>query len=183
MTGESTVRVVGGPHRRECSDVDEGEWIWGSRAQPRHSARILVDRKVARSSKNETSEDRDHRIRERRGAKQFEASSGMGERRTPVTSCVSRSRPDCFVGPDTRCQCARVLSVVFTQALYRGLQLLEANHDVSLPYPFVLPTQVITHLPNTLSPRSSSLDSSFHTVALSWRRKHLDQSACSFFTC
>ena len=68
VTGESMVRVVGGPHWRESSDFDEGEWIWGSRVQSRDSERVLVDRKVTRNSKNETSEDRGDRIRKRRGA-------------------------------------------------------------------------------------------------------------------
>ena len=54
-------------HTGESSDVDEGEWIWESGVQ----SRDLVQRRVARSSKNETSEDRGDRIRER-GAEQFE---------------------------------------------------------------------------------------------------------------
>ena len=87
-----------------------------------------------------------------------------GSLMTPVTSHVSRSETDW-----ARCQCAHVLSVVFTQALCRRIQLQEANYNVSLLYHSVLPTRVlvIPHLPSTLSPRSSSLDSSFHAVALS----------------
>ena len=90
-----------------------------------------------------------------------------GSLRTLVTSHVSRLETDW-----ARCQCAHVLSVVFAQALCRRIQLQEANYNVHS----VLPTRVpvIPHLPSTLSPRSSSLDSSSHTVALSRLRKYLN---------